>query len=59
MDRQLRAKTESILLSNGQEYALLYLRLLKKLWRVDTIQCLLIAIALFGTVLRPCLLRGY
>ncbi|KAG6329547.1 hypothetical protein ID866_9542 [Astraeus odoratus] len=45
VDRQPRAKTESILLSDGQAYALLYLRLLKKLQRVDTMQCLLVLIA--------------
>lgn len=36
---------ESILVSDGQIYALLYLRLLKKLQRVDTMQCLLVLIA--------------
>lgn len=36
---------ESILVSDGQTYALLYLRLLKKLQRVDTMQCLLVLIA--------------
>ncbi|KAL4065312.1 armadillo-type protein [Scleroderma yunnanense] len=45
VDRQPRAKTESILVSDGQAYALLYLRLLKKLQRVDTMQCLLVLIA--------------
>ncbi|KIJ17093.1 hypothetical protein PAXINDRAFT_111820 [Paxillus involutus ATCC 200175] len=45
IDRQPRAKTESILISDGQTYALLYLRLLKKLQRVDTMQCLLVLIA--------------
>ncbi|KAH7927742.1 ATPase V1 complex subunit H [Leucogyrophana mollusca] len=45
VDRQPRAKTESILVSDGQTYALLYLRLLKKLQRVDTMQCLLVLIA--------------
>lgn len=45
VDRQSRAKIESILLSDGQAYALLYLRLLKKLQRVDTMQCLLVLIA--------------
>ncbi|KAN0075462.1 Armadillo-type fold [Tylopilus felleus] len=45
VDRQPRAKTESILVSDGQIYALLYLRLLKKLQRVDTMQCLLVLIA--------------
>ncbi|KAL0947311.1 hypothetical protein HGRIS_013430 [Hohenbuehelia grisea] len=42
---QQKAKTESILLSDGQTYALLYLQLLKKLQRVDTMQCLLVLIA--------------
>jgi hypothetical protein len=45
VDRQPRAKIESILVSDGQIYALLYLRLLKKLQRVDTMQCLLVLIA--------------
>ena len=45
VDRQSRAKIESILLSDGQAYALLYLRLLKKLQRVDTQQCILVWIA--------------
>ena len=54
VDRQSRAKIESILLSDGQAYALLYLRLLKKLQRVDTMQCLLVLIAdaLTGTSCR-------
>ncbi|TFL07561.1 armadillo-type protein [Pterulicium gracile] len=42
VDRQPRAKVDSLLLSDGQTYILLYLRLLKKLQRVDTMQCLLI-----------------
>lgn len=45
VDRQPRAKTESILLSDGPTYALLYLRLLKKLQRIDTMQCILVLIA--------------
>ncbi|KAH0830290.1 ATPase V1 complex subunit H [Lanmaoa asiatica] len=45
VDRQPRAKMESILVSDGQIYAVLYLRLLKKLQRVDTMQCLLVLIA--------------
>ena len=55
MDRQPRAKVESTLLSDGQSYALLYLRLLKKLVRPDTQQCLLVLIAdaLAGTFLHP------
>ncbi|KAL4251844.1 Armadillo-like helical, partial [Pleurotus pulmonarius] len=40
-----KARNESILLSDGQTYALLYLRLLKKLQRIDTMQCLLVLIA--------------
>ncbi|KAJ8454254.1 hypothetical protein ONZ45_g3234 [Pleurotus djamor] len=42
---QNKARNESILLSDGQTYALLYLRLLKKLQRIDTMQCLLVLIA--------------
>ncbi|TFY70526.1 hypothetical protein EVG20_g2484 [Dentipellis fragilis] len=45
VDRQPKSKTESILLSDGPSYALLYLRLLKNLQRVDTMQCILILIA--------------
>jgi hypothetical protein len=45
VDRQPRAKTESVLLSDGQAYALLYLRLLKKLERADTVQAILVLIA--------------
>ncbi|EGN96156.1 hypothetical protein SERLA73DRAFT_185746 [Serpula lacrymans var. lacrymans S7.3] len=45
VDRQPRAKTESLLVSDGKTYALLYLRLLKKLRRVDTMQCILVLIA--------------
>ncbi|KAJ3482136.1 hypothetical protein NLI96_g7185 [Meripilus lineatus] len=45
VDRQGKAKVESILLSDGQTYVLLYLRLLKKLSRVDTQQCILVLIA--------------
>ncbi|KZP05759.1 ATPase, V1 complex, subunit H [Athelia psychrophila] len=44
VDRQPRAKTESILLSDGQTYALLYLRLLKKLTRDDTVSCILVLV---------------
>ena len=36
---------ESILLSDGRTYARLYLRLLKKLNRVDPMQCILVLIA--------------
>ena len=45
VDRQPRAKTESLLLSDGQAYAQLYLGLLKKLQRVDTLQSILVLIA--------------
>nr|GAT55484.1 v-type proton ATPase subunit h [Mycena chlorophos] len=45
VDRQPKAKTESLLLSECPTYALLYLRLLKKLQRVDTMQCILVLIA--------------
>ncbi|EAU88406.1 MSTP042 [Coprinopsis cinerea okayama7 len=45
VDRQSRAKTEAVLLSEGPAYALLYLSLLKKLQRIDTMQCLLVLIA--------------
>ncbi|KAF8163080.1 armadillo-type protein [Crassisporium funariophilum] len=44
VDRQSKAKVESVLLSEGRTYALLYLSLLKKLQRVDTMQCLLVQI---------------
>lgn len=43
--QQPKAKVESLLLSDGQAYAHLYLRLLKKLQRVDTQQCILVWIA--------------
>lgn len=42
VDRQPKAKTDSLLLSDGPAYALLYLGLLKKLQRVDTMQCILV-----------------
>ncbi|KAI9509962.1 ATPase V1 complex subunit H [Russula earlei] len=45
VDRQPKAKTESLLLSDGQTYASLYLGLLKKLQRVDTLQSILVLIA--------------
>ncbi|KAI9446627.1 ATPase V1 complex subunit H [Lactarius indigo] len=45
VDRQPRAKTESLILSDGQAYAQLYLGLLKKLQRVDTLQSILVLIA--------------
>lgn len=44
VDRQPKVKTESLLLSDGRSYALLYLGLLKKLQRVDTMQCILVLI---------------
>ncbi|TFK55012.1 ATPase, V1 complex, subunit H [Heliocybe sulcata] len=44
VDRQPRTKADSILLSDGPTYASLYLSLLKKLQRVDTMQCILILI---------------
>ena len=44
VNRQPKAKTESLLLSDGRSYALLYLGLLKKLQRVDTMQCILVLI---------------
>ncbi|KAI0306737.1 ATPase V1 complex subunit H [Multifurca ochricompacta] len=45
VDRQPKGKTEPLLLSDGQTYALLYLGLLKKLQRVDTLQSILVLIA--------------
>ncbi|KAI8998886.1 ATPase V1 complex subunit H [Trametes punicea] len=45
VDRQSRAKVESLLVSDGPTYALLYLRLLKKLQRIDTQSCILVLIA--------------
>jgi len=45
VDGQPKAKTESLLLSDGQTYASLYLGLLKKLQRVDTLQSILVFIA--------------
>ncbi|KAF8589958.1 ATPase, V1 complex, subunit H [Ramaria rubella] len=45
VERQPRAKVESILVTAGQTYAQLYLKLLKKLARVDTLQWLLVSIA--------------
>jgi V-type H+-transporting ATPase subunit H len=45
---------ESVLLTEGRTYAFLYLSLLKKLQRVDTMQCLLVLItdALLGSLSR-------
>ncbi|KAK0448379.1 armadillo-type protein [Desarmillaria tabescens] len=45
VDRQPKTKIESILLSDARTYASLYLRLLKKLQRVDTMQYILVLIA--------------
>ncbi|KAF8337633.1 armadillo-type protein [Cantharellus anzutake] len=42
VDRQPRARIESVLMSDGQTYANLYLMLLKKLVRVDPLQYLLV-----------------
>jgi V-type H+-transporting ATPase subunit H len=44
VDRQPKSKTEPLLLSDGQTYALLYLRLLKKLTRDDTVSCVLVLV---------------
>ncbi|KDQ13172.1 hypothetical protein BOTBODRAFT_33784 [Botryobasidium botryosum FD-172 SS1] len=44
VDHQPRARVESILVTDGQQYALLYLNLLKKLARVDTMQYILVMI---------------
>jgi V-type H+-transporting ATPase subunit H len=44
VDRQPRAKVESILVTDGPQYALLYLTLLKKIERVDTMQNILVLI---------------
>lgn len=53
IDRQPRARVEIILLAEGQAYAQLYLSLLKKLVRLDTIQYILVMIsdALLGMCL--------
>ncbi|KAJ8488283.1 hypothetical protein ONZ51_g3645 [Trametes cubensis] len=45
VDRQSKAKVETLLTSDGPTYAALYLRLLKKLQRVDTQSCILVLIA--------------
>ncbi|KAG6878783.1 hypothetical protein C0993_008082 [Termitomyces sp. T159_Od127] len=45
VDKQPKAKVEQTLFSDLQTYAFLYFRLLKKLQRVDTMQCLLVLIA--------------
>ncbi|KAG9049243.1 H(+)-transporting V1 sector ATPase subunit H [Tulasnella sp. UAMH 9824] len=44
VDRQTQAKVQSILVTDGPTYANLYLKLLKKLVRVDTMQYLLVMI---------------
>lgn len=44
VDRQPRAKFESILVTEGRQYALLFLNLLKKLARADTMQNILVLI---------------
>ncbi|KAJ3526602.1 hypothetical protein NM688_g8243 [Phlebia brevispora] len=45
VDRQPRPKIDSLLLSDGQTYSQLYLRLLKKLQGVDAQRCILVMIA--------------
>lgn len=45
IDRQPRVRVEIILLAEGQAYAQLYLALLKKLVRLDTIQYILVMIS--------------
>ncbi|KAG6820787.1 hypothetical protein H0H93_011552 [Arthromyces matolae] len=45
VDKQPRARIDQLLLSDLRAYAFLYFRLLKKLQRVDTMQCLLVLIA--------------
>jgi hypothetical protein len=42
IDKQPRTKIESILVTDGLQYALLYLTLLKKIERVDTLQNILV-----------------
>ena len=42
VDRQPKAKTEGVLLTEGQKYAQLYLELLQKLNRTDTMQWILV-----------------
>ena len=41
VDKQSKTRVDSVLLSEGKTYAYLYLSLLKKLQRVDTMQSLL------------------
>jgi V-type H+-transporting ATPase subunit H len=45
IDRQPRAKIESILVTDAPTYAILYLNLLRNLVRVDTMQYVLVMIA--------------
>ncbi|KAF8636522.1 hypothetical protein AX17_003335 [Amanita inopinata Kibby_2008] len=45
VDKQPKSRIESTLLTEGRTYALLYLRLLKNLQRIDTMQCILVLIA--------------
>ena len=45
VDKQPKSRVENCLLTEGRTYALLYLRLLKNLQRIDTMQCLLVLIA--------------
>jgi V-type H+-transporting ATPase subunit H len=60
IDRIPRAKVDMILLSEGQAYALLYLSLLKKLVRLDTIQYILVMVsdALLGAYSLLALIRS-
>jgi V-type H+-transporting ATPase subunit H len=44
VDRQPRAKFDSILVTDGRQYALLFLNLLRKLARADTMQNILVLI---------------
>ena len=44
VDRQSRVKFESILVTEGRQYALLFLNLLMKLARADTMQNILVLI---------------
>ncbi|PFH47166.1 hypothetical protein AMATHDRAFT_152781 [Amanita thiersii Skay4041] len=45
VDKQPRHRIESILLTDGRMYALLYMRLLKNLQRIDTMQSILVHIS--------------
>lgn len=55
VDKQPKARVEAHLLTEGSIYALLYLRLLNNLQRIDTMQSLLVLIAdaLTGPSLPP------